>query len=235
MSETVEVPTDRNSGNYRDAHGRALADYPRPSVAVDTAVLTVEPDGSPSGRLAVLQVRRAGSHRRGVWALPGTFLHEGERLADAVDRSLREKAGIAGVKPRQLRVFDDPTRDERGWVLSVAHVDVLPHARLAEVVSARDDVRLAAAVAPGRLPYDHAAIVADAVADVRARYTVAPDPDHLLARTFTLRDLRLLHEAVAKRSLQRDTFRRLVEPHLAATGRCSAGTVGRPAELFRHR
>ena len=42
------------------------------------------------------------------WALPGTFLHEGETLAEAVDRSLRDKANVRGLHPRQLHVFDDP-------------------------------------------------------------------------------------------------------------------------------
>ena len=66
---------------YRDTTGRALADYPHPSVAVDTAVLTVPPGAD---RLHVLLVRRAGTHEHGAWALPGTFLHPGETLAEAV-------------------------------------------------------------------------------------------------------------------------------------------------------
>ena len=37
-----------------------------------------------------------------------------ERLADAVKRSLREMAGVRGLRPRQLHVFDDPNRDARG-------------------------------------------------------------------------------------------------------------------------
>ena len=90
---------------YRDAAGKTLTDYPRPSVAVDTAVLTV-PDGADT--VHVLLVRRAGSHEKGAWALPGTFLHDGETLADAVLRSLRDKAGVQGLAPRQLHVFDDP-------------------------------------------------------------------------------------------------------------------------------
>jgi len=77
------------------------------------------------------------------WALPGTFLHPGERLAEAVLRSLDQKVGLRGTSPRQLHVFDDPKRDDRGWVLSVAHVVVLPWQAVAPVVEARsDDVRV---------------------------------------------------------------------------------------------
>src|SRR3954451_19201338 len=103
----------------RDDAGKALTDYPRPSVAVDTAVLTVQGD-----QLKVLVV--AHDKAPGFeWALPGTFLHEREQLADAVLRSLVDKAHISGRLPRQLYVFDDPARDPRGWVLSVAHVDMV--------------------------------------------------------------------------------------------------------------
>jgi hypothetical protein len=50
-----------------------------------------------------------------------------------------------------------------------------------------------------------------------------------------LRELRLAHEAVAGHELQRDTFRRAMEPHLLATGIATSGTRGRPAEVFRRR
>jgi ADP-ribose pyrophosphatase YjhB (NUDIX family) len=233
MHQTVEVATDKTS---RDRRNKELQDYPRPSVAVDTAVLTQLPDESdPAGRLVVLQIRRSGSHRHGDWALPGTFLHPGERLADAVGRSLREKVGIAGVAPRQLLVFDDPTRDERGWVLSVAHVDLVPFLHVAGIAAERDDVRLVPVERAGPLPYDHEEIVAEAVAAVRARYAEAPDPDRLLPRTFTLRQLRMVHEGIAGTRLQKDNFRRLMEPRLLGTGRTTSGERGRPAELFSRR
>lgn len=209
---------------YRDTSGRTLADYPRPSVAVDTAVLTLDADRG----LVVLEVRRP---RQPGWALPGTFLHEGELLADAVDRSLRDKANVRGLHPRQLHVFDDRHRDDRGWVLSVAHVDVV---RLEQLESRfPDSTRLVPIRAPGRLPYDHADIITLAVEHIRSRYSDRPDPDGLLGDEFTLRELRIAHEAVVGRALQRDTFRRAMEPHLVPTGATTAGTRGRPAELFR--
>lgn len=210
--------------NFRDGSGRALTDYPRPSVAVDTAVLTLDGDRG----LVVLEVRRPNGPG---WALPGTFLHERERLADAVDRSLRGKANVRGLRPRQLQVFDDPARDDRGWVLSVAHVQVVRVDQLASRFP--DTTRLVPVARPGRLPYDHADIIVRAVEHIRSRYADQPDPDGLLGEEFTLRELRLAHEAVAGKPLQRDSFRRAMERRLEATGVTTSGSRGRPAELFR--
>jgi ADP-ribose pyrophosphatase YjhB (NUDIX family) len=209
---------------YVDSSGRSLTDYPRPSVAVDTALLTVLPE---SGHLSVLQVRR---HRAPGWALPGTFLHEGERLIDAVQRSLRDKAGVAGTSPRQLQVFDDPRRDTRGWVLSVAHLDVVRPDQLAGRDPSR--TRLAPVDRPGKLPYKHDEIIERAVSVLRRRYASEPDPDCLLAEPFTFLQLRQLHEVIAGRQLQPDTFRRRMRHQLTGTGMRATGVRGKPAELY---
>jgi len=212
------------ASSYVDSSGRSLADYPRPSVAVDTALLTVPEE---TGQLSVLQVRR---HRDPGWALPGTFLHEGERLIDAVQRSLRDKAGVVGTSPRQLHVFDDPRRDTRGWVLSVAHLDVVRPDQLAGRDRAR--TRLVPVDRPGMLPYQHDEIIERAVSELRRRYASAPDPDHLLAEPFTILQLRRLHQAIAGRPLQPDTFRRKMGLQLTGTGTRTTGTRGKPAELY---
>jgi 8-oxo-dGTP diphosphatase len=211
---------------FRDSEGRTLTDYPRPSIAVDTAVLTPDPDQG----LMVLEVKRTDALG---WALPGTFLHAGERLADAVKRSLRDKAGVHGVQPHQLQVFDDPDRDDRGWVLSVAHWAVV---RVDRVASRRaSETRLVPVGGPGRLIYDHRFIIAEALEHIRSRYAARPDPDRVLSDEFTVRDLRLIHEAVAGEKLDRDWFRREMKAHLEPTGAMTTGTRGRPAELFRRR
>jgi len=98
-------------------------------------------------------------------------MHRGERLAHAVTRSLTQKAGIPGGHPAQLAVFDDTDRDERGWVLSVAHLAVIPYDALADaLLNDPQRVRLAPASRPGPLPYDHAHIVAAARKELRRRY-----------------------------------------------------------------
>jgi 8-oxo-dGTP diphosphatase len=213
---------------YRDSSRKTLADYDRPSVAVDTALLSLDDDLG----LMVLEVRRPTG--RG-WALPGTFLYVDETLADAVDRSLRDKANVRGLHPSQLHVFDDPYRDERGWVLSVAHIDVVRSDQLASRFPRA--TRLMPVGAPGQLPYDHPSIIAQAVDHMRARYAAAPDPYGLLGDEFTLRELRQVHEAVAGPGLapKRDTFRRMMDPQLDSTGTMRDGVRGRPAGLFRRK
>ena len=116
-------------------------------------------------------------------------------------------------------------------MLSVAHVQVVRQEQLADRFA--DTTRLVSIDAPGRLPYDHADIIKLAVEDVRTHYLDKPDPDGLLGDEFTLRELRIAHEAIAGQPLQRDTFRRAMEPHLVATGISSVSGRGRPAELFR--
>lgn len=220
---------------YRDSEGMTLADYERPSVAVDTAVLTYDP-ADPAQGLLVLEVLRADGKG---WALPGTFLHKGETLERAVKRSLRKKAGVRDIDPRQLHVFDRPGRDDRGWVLSVGHVAPVPIERLA--ARDRDTTRLVPVSAPGKLAFDHEEIITRAVDDLRMRYDDRPDPDHLLGDTFTLRQLRQVHDAVNGCELppeKLDTFRRNMRIHLTKLSSRKAVSPdgrGRPAQLFRRK
>jgi len=119
-------------------------------------------------------------------------------------------------------------------VLSVAHLAVIPYDALAGVLLADPErVRLAPVFRLEPLPYDHKTIVAAAVRELRRRYVDRPDPEHLLGLRFTIRELQEVHEAIAGTTLQKDTFRRAMEPHLSGTGSLSTGTVGRPSQRFR--
>jgi ADP-ribose pyrophosphatase YjhB (NUDIX family) len=201
---------------YRDSADKLLTDYPRPSVAVDTAVLTVK-----DGALCVALVQNKSG-----WRLPGTFVHERETLAEAVLRSLRDKAHIEGLRPRQLHVFDDPDRDDRGWVMSVAHLVVVPEASVAQVDLTR------VAEVHGTV-YDHARIIELAVETLRASYRAIADPEGLLGPEFTLLELLRLHSAVAGEALGKDTFRRHMLGQLVETDAYQQGVVGKPAKVFR--
>ena len=217
-----------------------LERFPAPHVAVDVAVLTVPPDGP----ISVLLVRRSGD-QGGMWALPGRFVRERERLSHAVTVTLEEKVGLSPtalreMSPRQLHVFDEPDRDDRGWVMSAAHLLALPFEQLSAaleseaVMLARIDG--ARAVVPGqrRLPYGQDAIVEYAVEEMRRLYSSTPDPEGLIAEAeFTLAQLHDVHTAVLDAAWQIDTFRRHMIPQLVDTGQRSEGGVGRPAALYQ--
>lgn len=199
----------------------SLADYERPSVAVDTAVLT-----ATAKALFVVLTRFHGDLR-----LPGTFLRAGETLDRAVRRSLTEKVGLTGLRPQQLHVFDDPERDDRGWVLSVAHLDVVSHESAVHATGAEP---VPVTDLP-TLPFDHAQIVERAVEHLRAEYRTGADPRRFLGARFTLRDLQRVHEAVAGEPLRRETFRKRMDRFVLPTEQRLEGVVGKPPRLYRHR
>jgi len=88
----------------------------------------------------VLVVKRGGNPGKGLWALPGGFIRESERIKDAAIRELKEETRIKIDKPVLKRaivdseVFDYPERSERGRTVTHAfHVKLegkLPEVKL---------------------------------------------------------------------------------------------------------
>ena len=90
-------------------------EYPRPALTVDVAIVTRE------ARPRVLLIRRKKDPFAGSWALPGGFVDENERLADAARRELVEETGVTAADLEQLYTSGDPA-EIRGWVVSVVYL-----------------------------------------------------------------------------------------------------------------
>jgi 8-oxo-dGTP diphosphatase len=128
--------------------------YPRPALTVDVAIVTRE---TPP---RVLLVRRKNDPFAGSWALPGGFVEEGERLADAARRELVEETGVAVADLEQLYTAGDPGRDPRGWTVSVAYLAQVEPAAVKPV--AADDAAEVGWFALDSLPalaFDHAMLL----------------------------------------------------------------------------
>ena len=82
---------------------------------------------------------------------------------------------------------------------------------------------------------DHRRILATGLGRLRSKLKYRPVLFDLMPETFTLSELQTAAEAVAGLSLHKQNFRRGVERTglVQPTGRLSAATGGRPAELFR--
>jgi 8-oxo-dGTP diphosphatase len=224
--------------------------YERPSVTVDVVLLTVL-----EGNLHVLVGRRLKHPDRGKSGLPGGFVRRDESLDEAAARILDEKAGLRDVFTEQLYTFGHPDRDPRTRVISVAYYALVDAATLKQAVAGRrgDHLIVARIVVPWEgeeggpvqalddyrqplvLAFDHAEVIGAAVRRIRGKLAYAPIGFELLPEVFTLRDLRLIHEAILKRPLNKDSFRKhVIERGLvAATGTHAEGLGHRPPELFR--
>ncbi|WP_459568295.1 bifunctional nicotinamide-nucleotide adenylyltransferase/Nudix hydroxylase [Cupriavidus sp. 8B] len=118
-------------------HGRrwAAAPYPPVFVTVDAVVRCCG---------QVLLIRRGGQPGRGAWALPGGFLDQHERVADAVLRELDEETRFGLPKAalqqslRDQALFDHPERSQRGRTLTHAFFFDLPLDALPAVAAADD-------------------------------------------------------------------------------------------------
>lgn len=102
--------------------------------------------------------------------------------------------------------------------------------------AARDLDKAPSAAAPGlSMVSDHRRILATGLGRLRSKLKYRPVLFDLMPETFTLSGLQAAAEAVAGLSLHKQNFRRGVERTglVEATGRLSAATGGRPAELFR--
>lgn len=196
-----------------------LPDVLRPSVTVDMVILTLLPAGR-DGELQVLLVERGAPPFERTLALPGGFVQVGaggrggEHLDDAAARELVEETGLsrAQVLLDQVGAFGAPGRDPRGRVITVAYF-ALVRPELAPFVRAGSDARAARwvpvrSVAGEKLAFDHARILDATLARMRRDVDRGPLALHLAPETFSIAELRAVHEALHGRPLDPGNFRR---------------------------
>lgn len=116
------------------------APYPPIFVTVDAVVVQ-------SGH--VLLVQRKANPGKGLWALPGGFVNQDEKLQDACLRELREETKLKVPVPvlkgsiKKQGVYDDPYRSARGRTITHAfYIELEPQAELPKVKGG-DDAKLA--------------------------------------------------------------------------------------------
>ena len=86
------------------------------------------------------------------------------------------------------------------------------------------------------LAFDHNAIVEYALWRLRTKVEYSRIAHAFLGETFTLAELRDVHEAVLRRAIDPANFRRQMEssPAIIATGEHLAGGRHRPPKLYRY-
>src|SRR6266581_1328525 len=204
--------------------------HPRAALTVDCVVF-----GSDEGELKVLLIERGLEPFKGRWALPGGFVRVDETLDDAARRELVEETGLKKVFLEQLYTFGAVDRDPRERVVSVAYyalVKLSEHEAKAATDAA--NARWFAVSKVPKLAFDHAEIVAMALARLKAKVRYEPIGFELLPPKFTLSQLQHLYEAVLENQLDKRNFRKKVLSFglLVPLKETQMSGPHRPAQLF---
>jgi len=209
-----------------------LEDHARPSVTADVIIFTLRGED-----LQALLVRRKHPPFKGMWAIPGGFVHIDESLEEAALRELEEETGVRDVYLEQLYTFGDIDRDPRGRVITVAYFALVPadavHPHAGDDAS---ETRWWSVYDLPSLAFDHAEILTYALQRLRYKLEYTAVGFELLPEAFTLSELQAAYEIILGEKLDKRNFRRKIlgAEVIEETGGYRTGE-GRPAKLYHFR
>jgi len=210
---------------------------PPVELAVSTVIFALRPGPHDNPTLWLPLVRRIREPYVGMWALPGGPLRPDSALAEAAADTLAETTGLTPRYLEQLYAFGDPDRSAgNSRVVSIVYwalVSPLEAKRATE----DDNVHWFSAEELPTLAFDHNAIVEYALWRLRNKMEYSRIALALLGETFTISQLREVHEVVLQRPLDPANFRRtvLADHDIEATADSESGGSHRPARLYRYK
>ncbi|MCU1406744.1 MAG: hydrolase [Glaciihabitans sp.] len=210
------------------------------TLAVSTVIFALRHDAEDELPTVWLPlVRRIREPYNGRWALPGGRLFDSEDLAGAAARNLGETTGLSPQYLEQLYAFgglDRSPLDKDGErVVSIVYW-ALVRAEEAALASVGENVQWFPADNLPELAFDHNLIVDYALWRLRNKMEYSRIAHAFVGETFTLAQLREVHEAVLGRALDPANFRRMIEASdaVVATEERLTGTKYRPPRLYRY-
>ena len=205
------------------------------ALAVSTVIFALRRDESAKPTVWLPLVRRIREPFVGQWALPGGPLDAREDLTVAAARTLRETTGLVPRYLEQLYAFGSVDRSPDARVVSIVYWALVRSEEAAQA-SVGENVRWFAADTVADLAFDHDLIVEYALWRLRNKMEYSRIAHTFLGETFTLAQLREVHEAVLGKALDPANFRRMIEASDAviATDQHLTGTRHRPARLYRY-
>jgi 8-oxo-dGTP diphosphatase len=108
----------------------------------------------------ILLVKRKFEPYKGLWAIPGGIVEDGERVEEAAKREALEETGVKVKLIKLIGVYSDPKRDPRGHI-SVAFI-AKPLSKETRGDVEVEEVRWFSLNELPQLGFDHRKIVDDA-------------------------------------------------------------------------
>lgn len=181
-------------------------------------------------------VRRIRQPFLGDWALPGGDITAGASLEDAARDALESTTQLRPRYLEQLYTFGDPSRSHGGLpMISIVYWALMGSTEATDFME-NNNVRWFSADNLPSLAFDHKTIIDYALARVRSKVEYTDLATRLVGDTFTLTQLRHVHEAITGTTLDPANFRRrmLSSGLIVPTGDQLATGRHRPAKLYRY-
>lgn len=188
-----------------------------------------------AGKLCVLLGKAdAKSFFKNRWGLIGGMIEPQETAEAAVERHLREKAGIADIYKEQLYSFSRVNRDPRGRVVSVTYL-ALANRNPQDLKGGETETRWMPVSEAAGLAYDHDEVLKVAVERLRSRIGYTNLIQHLLPKIFTLTEFQDAYEIILNKKMDKRNFRKkvLAIGMIKPTGSFRRGEPMRPAKLYK--
>ncbi|HEY0611215.1 MAG TPA: NUDIX domain-containing protein [Chitinophaga sp.] len=210
---------------------KPFSSYKNPALAVDLVVF-----GYHEQTLSVLLLNRNEAPFKDQWTLPGAFLQMEESFQQTCSRILKTKLGMDDMYLEQLFSFDDPARDPRGRVISIAYYALVnPHTLEITAGQMANDVKWFDVKKIPALGFDHKKIFEKALQRLKSKILYFPVGFELLDELFTMTELHHLYECILEIKIDRRNFSRKIldSEYIINTGQKREGLQNRHPELFR--
>lgn len=201
-------------------------------VSVDAVVFGYDQEQG----ISVLLIKRRNEPFQKMWALPGGLVLNGESLDDAVNRELKEEAGIDVNYLEQLYTFGAPERDPRNHAISISYFGLVrPQDFQLVAQTDAEDVQWFNIKKLPKLAFDHKKIIDVAIKRLRGKITYEPVGFELLEKEFPFSDLEKLYQTLLDQDIDRRNFKKKIVSLgiLEELNSTIQRKSGRPARLFK--
>jgi ADP-ribose pyrophosphatase YjhB (NUDIX family) len=224
----IEEPAVKKAKNINTGLEK-LEDDVRIAISVDCVIF-----GFDENELKVLLIKCDLKKYEGRWSLLGDLVSSTEDIEEAAYRILKERTGLDDLYLEQVRTFGQVGRHPAARVITIVYCSLINvhHHKLGISANELHWHRLSTIK---EMAFDHKQILDVCHAWLQKRIQEHPLGFSLLPKTFSLRELQNLYEAILDAKLDRRNFRKkfFSMDLLIDTGEYETDVRHRPGKLYR--
>lgn len=202
-----------------------------PTLATDVVVFNIR-----RWKLKVLLIKMNKEPFIWQWAMPWGLIQKDELCEDEAHRILFEATNVSDLYLEQLKVFDDPKRDPKERVISIAHMAIIKKDDINIKTDDRyTDIDWFDINDLPILAYDHSEIIKYAYERLKWKVTYSTIILSLMPEHFTLSELQKVFEIILKKEIDKRNFRKKMLKSWVVEDTWEKRTiwVPRPAALYK--